>query len=113
MPNVEEINFHPERNDDEWRQRVEGLLKTGNGKFHFQKVDGSLRDMFCTLNPNVLPGEYNEELVSQSKPGILTVWDIEKDAWRSMKYEKVIQFKFLGPNTKDVEHNSSFGPTDS
>jgi len=108
MPNVDEINFHPERNDDEWRQNVEGLLKTGNGKFHFQKVNGSLRDMFCTLNPSALPEGYNSELSSQSKPGTLTVWDIEKDAWRSMRYDSIIQFKFLGNLEKDAEHESNF-----
>ena len=43
MPNITE--FHPDRNNDEWRKSVEDLLKPGNGKYHFQKVDGSLRDM--------------------------------------------------------------------
>jgi|TARA_B100000902_G_scaffold266289_1_gene252376 hypothetical protein len=106
MPNVTE--FHPERNNDEWRSNVESLLKTGNGKFHFQKVDGSLRDMYCTLNPNVLPESGNTEPPSQAKPGILTVFDIEKDGWRSMRYENVIGFKFLGDQTTDPEHESTF-----
>jgi len=105
MPNV--IEFHPERNSDEWRSEVEGLLKVGNGKFQFQKVDGSLRDMYCTLNPNTLP-ESGTELVSQAKPGILTIWDIEKDSWRSLRYESVIGFKFLGDNTTDIIHDSTF-----
>jgi hypothetical protein len=106
MPNV--IEFHPERNNDDWRVRVEGLLKVGNGKFHFQKVDGSLRDMFCTLQPSVLPEDFNTELTNQSKPGVLTIWDIENNGWRSMRYENVIQFKFLGDQTTDPEHESTF-----
>ena len=28
MPNVEEKDFHPKRNDDEWRRQVETLLAT-------------------------------------------------------------------------------------
>ena len=91
MPNI--IEFHPERNSDDWRNNVETLLKQGNGKFHFQKVNGELRDMYCTLNPNVLPESGNTEPASQGKPGILTVFDIEKEAWRSMRYENVISFK--------------------
>ena len=46
MPNV--IEFHPERNDDDWRNRVQELLKGGYGQFRFQKVDGSIRELMCT-----------------------------------------------------------------
>ena len=105
MPNV--IEFHEQRNDDDWRASVEDLLKSGNAKFTFQKVDGSIRDMYCTLNPNVIPGSPTEP-TSQAKPGILTIYDIEKDGWRSMRYENVIGFKFLGDLTTDMEHPSSF-----
>ena len=106
MPNV--IEFHEQRNNDDWRTHVEELLKSGNAKFTFQKVDGSIRDMYYTLNPNVIPGAPSEEQTSQSKPGILTIYDIEKDGWRSMRYENVIGFKFLGALTTDMEHPSSF-----
>ena len=108
MPNVEEKEFHPERNNDEWRQSVEGLLQQGNGKFTFQKVDGSVRDMYCTLQPTVLPETVNTELKNNAKPGILTIWDIEKEGWRSMRYENVIRFKFLGDQTIDPTHESTF-----
>ena len=108
MPNIEEKDFHPKRNDDEWRNQVETLLKSGNAKFTFQKVNGEMRDMFCTLNPAALPESYNSELTSQAKPGVLVVWDLEKDAWRSMRYESVIGFKFLGDQTVEPEKESSF-----
>jgi len=48
------------------------------------------------------------ELTNQSKPGVLTIWDIENNGWRSMRYENVIQFKFLGDQTTDPEHESTF-----
>ena len=104
MPNLQEKDFHPKRNDDEWRRQVETLLATGNAKFHFQKVNGELRDMYCTLNPAVLPETRNSEMSNNAKPGILVVWDIENNGWRSMKYESVIGFKFLGDLEKDMEH---------
>lgn len=107
MPNVEEKDFHPRRNDDEWRRQVEEILKTGNAKFHFQKTDGSLRDMFCTLQSSVLPDTYNSEMKSNARPGILVVWDIENDGWRSIRYESVIGFKFLGHLERDMEHEST------
>ena len=107
MPNIEEKDFHPRRNDDEWRRQVEEVLKTGNAKFHFQKTDGSLRDMFCTLQPSVLPKEYNLQLESKAKPGVLVVWDIENNGWRSLRYESVIGFKFLGHLERDMEHDNT------
>ena len=106
MPNV--IEFHPERNSDDWRNNVETLLKSCNGKFHFQKVNGELRDMYCTLNPNVLPESGNTEPMSQGKPGILTVYDIEAEGWRSMRDENVITFKYIGDQTSDREQTSTF-----
>ena len=106
MPNV--IEFEPRRNDDEYRREIEELLRFNHGQFTFQKVDGSIRDMFCTLKPSALPEEYNSELKSNAKPGILVAFDIEKDAWRSLRYESVMQFIFLGEATTDPEHESTF-----
>ena len=53
MPNV--INFHPKRNDAEWRTGVRSNLQKFNGKFLFQKADGSLREMTCTLQESIVP----------------------------------------------------------
>ena len=83
------------------------MLTTGNAKFHFQKVNGELRDMFCTLQPSVLPKEYNLQLESKAKPGVLVVWDIENNGWRSLRYESVIGFKFLGHLERDMEHDNT------
>lgn len=65
-------------------------LRAGNVIVRFTKADGTERAMQCTLQPDVIvpyekvqgkettrTKEFNEDLVS--------VWDIEKDAWRSFK----------------------------
>lgn len=108
MPNLEEKDFHVDRNNDEWRQSVEGLLRQGNGRFRFQKVDGSVREMYCTLKPSALPEDYNSELKGKAKPGLLVVFDIEKDGWRSIRYESVMNFVFLGEATENPEKISTW-----
>ena len=108
MPNLEEKDFHPERNDDEWRQNVEGLLKQGYGRFRFQKVNGDIRTMYCTLLPSVLPESENSELTGQSKPGLLVTYDTEKEGWRSLRYDSVLNFTFLGNSPTDREQTSTW-----
>ena len=52
MPNV--IEFEPRRNDDDYRREIEELLRYNHGQFTFQKVDGSIREMKCTLKADLL-----------------------------------------------------------
>ena len=105
MPNV--IEFEPRRNDDEYRREIEELLRFNHGQFTFQKVDGSIREMKCTLQAHLLPEGYTGE-ESKAKPGLLVVWDTENDGWRSIKYESVIRFTSLGPTNTPKEQVSTF-----
>ena len=105
MPNV--IEFEPRRNDDEYRRETEEFLRYNHGQFTFQKVDGSIREMKCTLKADVLPEDFQSEK-SNSKPGVLVVWDTEKDGWRSLRYDSVIRFTSLGPTNTPTEQVSTF-----
>ena len=105
MPNV--IEFEPRRNDDDYRRETEEFLRYNHGQFTFQKVDGSIREMKCTLKADVLPENFTGT-ESNSKPGLLTVWDTENDGWRSVKYESVITFTSLGPTNTPKEQVSTF-----
>ena len=106
MPNV--INFEPRRNDDDFRRETENILRTNYGRFTFQKVDGSIREMNCTLKPDVLPEEYTSAETSTAKPGLLVVWDIDKDGFRSVRYDSGISFLSLGPTPTPVAQESTF-----
>ena len=107
MPNV--IEFEPRRNDDDYRREIEDLLRNNYGEFTFQKVDGSIRYMKCTLKPDVLP-EQNKE-VSQANPGLLVVWDTEMEGFRSVRYDTVIRYTNLGPTTTPKPQESSWTET--
>ena len=107
MPNLEEKDFHVERNNDDWRNDTTKLLKQGYGRFTFQKVDGSIRIMRCTLLPSVIP-ETNKELVPNARPGVVTLFDVEKGEWRSLRYESVMNFIYLGETPEDPDKESTW-----
>lgn len=61
----------------------------------FIKKDGSERRMKCTLRQDLLPKQTDLEEAVQKKtpnPDILAVWDVEKEAWRSFRYDSIIGF---------------------
>ncbi len=65
-------------------------LREGTLEVHFKKKDGSIRRMICTTHPDVL-GDYTP---STSAPvfqnEIVTVWDLEADAWRSFRFDSIV-----------------------
>jgi len=111
MPNV--IEFHPERNDDDWRNRVQDLLKGGYGQFRFQKVDGSIRELMCTLRPDLFPESDWDADSNQAKPGLLVVWAPKEKGYRTIKYEKVISFKFFGAEPDDNQSKKEHPTTNT
>lgn len=65
------------------------LLRDNIVKVVFSKKDGSTRVMLCTLIEDFLPetagsGSYSEE--------VTTVFDLEKDQWRSFRNDSVISY---------------------
>lgn len=57
----------------------------------FEKVDGSMRTMRCTLIPSYLPEEYrsNKPMLTETTPLTLSVWDVEMSGWRSFRLDNV------------------------
>jgi len=66
-------------------------LKTGVYTIVFEKVDGTIREMRCTLEPEVLPKIVNENsyVGRPENPDLLAVWDIDNDGWRSMRVSSI------------------------
>jgi len=85
------MNFHPERNNEAWQGKVVDYLTRYECHVQFEKTDGTVRDMQCTLQESIVP---ETKGTSKSKPaGVLTVFDTEKQGWRTVKFDKVIDFK--------------------
>lgn len=67
------------------------FLKTGIVSVKFKKVDGSERTMRCTLQENYIqPYDNKTDRVRPDNDNLLSVWDIDKNAWRSFRLDSVI-----------------------
>jgi hypothetical protein len=77
----------------EW---LKGLLRGTTAEVTFTKTDGTDRVMLCTLNENIVPKVERDE----SKPvktfsnEALRVWDLEKEAWRSFRWNSIKSVNF-------------------
>lgn len=76
---------------------LQGVMRTEIVNLTFRKTDGTLRNMKCTLLPKYLP----EAVASvENKPKrkmseeALAVFDLEKNEWRSFRYDSVTEIKF-------------------
>lgn len=71
------------------------MLKTNLATIVFTKKDGSKREMHCTLIPDYLPvmQEPNPNITYGPSPFIITVWDLEQNAWRSIKFESILSIE--------------------
>lgn len=72
------------------------LLKTSVVNVTFTKVDGTERKMVCTLSESFLHDKkattIEVENVKTVNDNIFTVYDLEKDAWRSFRLDSVISY---------------------
>lgn len=81
------------------KQEIIDNLKIAICTVKFKKVDGTERDMSCTLHESLLPPP--KEAVSSTKKnrGLtesndhVVVWDMDKAAWRSFRIDSIINFE--------------------
>ena len=67
-------------------------LKKSKARVIFNKIDGTQRIMVCTLQQSQLPDQIDvEEYISERRANeeVLAVWDLEKNAWRSFRIDKI------------------------
>jgi hypothetical protein len=56
----------------------------------FVKADQSLRRMRATLNPVYLPALSSTPGSAKQTPGVIRVWDMDLQAWRSVPVSRLI-----------------------
>lgn len=84
------MNYHPERNNINWQGTVVDYLTRYECQVQFEKTDGTVRDMKCTLQESIVP--QTKGTGKAKSAGVLTVFDTEKQGWRTIKFDKVIDF---------------------
>lgn len=71
-------------------------LRTGICRVVFTKVNGEERVMSCTLNEEFYPEvvrEIEEKAPRKKSEESLAVWDTDKGAWRSFRWDSLKEFE--------------------
>ncbi len=73
---------------DEVRTKLHGGIR----QVVFTKKDGTERKMMCTLSESIIPQEHKPKGESTHKQSdeAIAVWDVEKEGWRSFRYDSII-----------------------
>ena len=72
-----------------------GVLKEGSIKITFQKKDGSERVMLATLKEEVVPKyEKKTDREKTKTQETMSVFDLEKEEWRSFRLDSLKQIEF-------------------
>ena len=70
-------------------QQLIEILKKQTMKVTFQKLDGEQRIMTCTKSFDSIPESLRPKTNKPPKAGTVTVWDLNAQAWRSFRYDRV------------------------
>lgn len=73
------------------RFQLKQSLQNGIVTVVFEKADGTLREMRCTLQSEYLPPQLLQEgaTARAENPNTLAVWDIENGGWRSFRMDSI------------------------
>lgn len=91
------MNTHavaPDSNEDKqaFRLWLKSILHEGPVAVTFKKKDGTERVMNCTLQESVVvPHEKTTDRIKEQNDDVCPVWDIDKSAWRSFRYDSIVQ----------------------
>ena len=70
-------------------------LRHGPVTVKFKKSNGEEREMKCTLKEGiVVPYQPKTENTKKHNDEVLPVWDIDKNEWRSFRYDSIISVTF-------------------
>ena len=77
-------------------------LSKSVAKVVFNKSDGTVRMMNCTLMADYVPMVIREEQVAhvprKQNDEVLAVWDLDNQGWRSFNVNSVIEVEYIGVN---------------
>ena len=79
------------------KEHLKKLLQKNKLTVCFNKKDGTERTMLCTLSPSLLPvvekkGEGEIKKEKKQNDESIAVWDLEKTAWRSFRFDSVVSY---------------------
>lgn len=69
-------------------QEVRTFINNNVTKVTFRKKNGDLREMLCSTKKEFMP-EGDPSKYNKVNDSVVTVWDLEKGAWRSFRYDSI------------------------
>jgi hypothetical protein len=95
MNNVTSYADLPEQEQQSFRLWLSSILHTTSVTVTFLKSDGTERVMNCTLMEGVaIPHVKTTDRTKEPNDEVCPVWDIDKQAWRSFRYDSVTKVLF-------------------
>jgi hypothetical protein len=77
-----------------FKKWMKSMLVMGPVSVTFRKKDGTEREMLCTLQEGVVvPHEKTTDRVKEINDEVCAVWDIDKGAWRSFRYDSIVTIR--------------------
>lgn len=70
---------------------LKAKLNGGVAHFTYQKTNGTIREAWGTTASNLMRATQNGKGLSGDMVNTVKYWDIEKGAYRSLRYENLIQ----------------------
>jgi hypothetical protein len=83
---------------EKFREWVRGILKEREVIVDFVKADGDFRSMKCTLSEShgakYVVNENQDQPRRKPNPEVCAVWDINQNAWRSFRWDRLRRIEF-------------------
>ena len=79
------------------QKKIKALLQKHFIEINFTKTDGTNRKMTCTLREDIIPPTLpnNSDQHRQNNENTIAVWDTEKNAYRSFRFNSLIDYTVL------------------
>lgn len=78
----------------EFRDWLRELLRTETVCLTFEKKDGTIREMRCTLSESKLPISEKERGVAKQNDSSMPVFDLDKGEWRAFRFDSIKTLSF-------------------
>ena len=83
------------KDQKKFREWVKGILRRETATLTFQKKDGTMRVMKASLREEDMPSyEKQTERVRAVNDEVLSVVDLEKNEWRSFRFDSIKKIEF-------------------
>jgi hypothetical protein len=77
-----------------FREWLRGLLRTETVCLTFEKKDGTIREMRCTLSESKLPKVEQAKESARKNDSSMPVFDLDKGEWRAFRFDSIKTISF-------------------